>query len=129
MTEALLRPNQRRAIAALLQHGEIAAAAQAANVSRKSIYNWMRDPNFVAALRQAEADALRTLTRKLVSLGSRASGVIEATMTDADASAAVRLRAADTVLARLLQLRELVDLETRVADLESRLEGLNDGTP
>jgi hypothetical protein len=129
MTEPLLRPNQRRAVAALLEHGEIAAAAQAANVSRKSIYNWMRDPNFVAALRQAEADALRTLTRKLVSLGSRASGVIEATMTDADASAAVRLRAADTVLARLLQLRELVDLETRVADLESRLEGLNDGTP
>ena len=32
----------------------------------------------------------------------------------------VRVRAADIVLARLLQLRELVDLDARVAALEAR---------
>jgi hypothetical protein len=87
----------------------------------------LRDADFQAALRQAEGDALRSLTRKLISLGSRATGVIESTMTDTDASAAVRLRAADTVLQRLLQLRELIDLEERVSSLEERLEGVTDG--
>jgi hypothetical protein len=125
MSGTELSPKQRKAIAALVESGEIQQAAEHANCSRGTLYTWLKQPAFLAALKQAETDSLRSLTRKLVSLGSRATGVIEATMSDADASAAVRLKAADTVLARLLQLRELVDLETRVAELESRLEAMN----
>jgi hypothetical protein len=41
-------------------------------------------------------------------------------MNDPETPAATRVRAADVVLARLLQLRELATLEARVADLERR---------
>jgi L-asparaginase II len=125
MSGTELSPKQRKAIAALLAFGEIQLAAEHANCSRGTLYAWLKQPAFLAALKQAEADALRSLTRKLVGLGSRATGVIEATMTEPGVSPAVRLKAADTVLARLLQLRELIDLEERVSSLEERLEATN----
>lgn len=119
MSATELTPKQRRAVAALVEHGEILAAADAADVSRSTLYQWLKTPAFMAALRDAEADALRSLTRSLVSLGKRATGVIAETMDDPKANASTRLRAADVVLTRLLQLRELVDLEERVAALEA----------
>jgi len=69
-------------------------------------------------LHAAEAEALAESTRRLVNLSGQALDTITEVMTDETAPAAVRLRAADTVLARLLQLRELVTLEDRIAALE-----------
>jgi hypothetical protein len=42
-------------------------------------------------------------------------------MTDAEAAASTKVRAADVVLARLLQLRELVSIESRLSALESKI--------
>ncbi len=119
MSQTELSPKQRRAIAALIETGEVLAAADAADVSRTTLYQWLKNPAFTAALRDAEADALRSLTRQLVSLGKRATATIADAMTDPSVNASTRVRAADVVLGRLLQLRELVDLEERVASLEA----------
>jgi hypothetical protein len=129
MTNTSLRPNQRLAIAALIETGQVTDAAAAANVSRDSIHRWLKDDAFLAALREAEADALRALSRSLVALSNKATATIEAVMTDDETTAAVKLRAADVALSRLLAVRELLDLEERVTSLEARLEGLNDGMP
>src|SRR5215211_3754356 len=119
-----LTHKQRRAIPALLNSATIEGAAESAGVSRESLHRWLRtDPAFRDELRAAESEALAEATRRLVGLAARALDTIDAVMGDETAPATVRLRAADTVLARLLQLRELVDLEERVTALERGTAG------
>ncbi len=115
-----LTPKQRRAVAALLTCGDVSAAAQAAGVNRGTLYRWLKQPAFQQALREAEGEALADLQRRLVSLGSDAADVLAAAMQTSEETR-TRLRAADVVLGRLLQLRELIDLERRVSELERRL--------
>jgi hypothetical protein len=116
-------PRQRKAIEALLTTGDKSAAARAAQVRRSTIYRWLRQPHFQAALAEAEAEALVSLSRTLVRLGDKAGRTLESAMDDPDAALSHRIRAADIVLSRLLQLRELVDLEARVCELERKLAG------
>lgn len=115
-----LTPKQQRAVRVLLTTPDVAAAAKEAAVSRETVYRWMQVPAFSTALHAAEADALAAVSRRLVRLADTAASTLEAAMHDEATPAATRVRAADAVLSRLLQLRELVVLEARVAELEAR---------
>ena len=125
VTPQPLTPKQRKAVEALLTTGEVAAAAQAAGVSRDSVYRWLKQPAFLSAVRDAEARALDDLSRLLVRLGRTATATLAKAMGDPAAPYPTRVRAADATLARLLQLRELATLEGRVAELE-KLAGLEE---
>ncbi len=125
-TPQTLTPKQRKAVEALLTVGEVQAAAQAAGVSKDSIYRWLRQPLFLEAVRAAEAQALDDLSRMLVRLGRTAAGTLAKAMSDAATPMATRVRAAEATLGRLLQLRELATLEARVAELE-RAAGIAEG--
>jgi transposase-like protein len=118
VTDSRLRPRQRRAVEALLTTGDVSAAAKDSGVSRESLYRWMKQPAFLAAVREAEAAALDELSRMLVRLGRTAVGTLAKAMSDPKAPWPTRVRAADASLARLLQLRELATLEARVTELE-----------
>jgi phage terminase small subunit len=113
-----LSPKQRRAVEALLTTGDVTAAALEAKVGKSSLYRWLREPVFLAAVREAEAAAIDELSRMLVRLGRTAVGTLAKAMTDPKAPWPTRVRAADASLARLLQLRELATLEARVTELE-----------
>ena len=127
VTPTRLTPKQRKAVEALLTTGEVAAAAQAAGVSRESVYRWLKQPVFLEAVREVEARALDDLSRLLIRLGRTATATLDKAMSDASVPWATRVRAADAALSRLLQLRELATLEARVAELE-RAAGLGEGT-
>ena len=114
-----LRPEQRRLIAALLVENDVTAACEAAEVVRSTAYRWMGQPAFQAALREAERGVLTATSRRLAGLGGRAVQVLKDVMGDPEVPAAVRVRAADAVLAKTLQLRETVDLEERLSALEA----------
>ena len=120
MTEKVT-PKKRKAVEALLTKADIKKAAEAAGVSRKTLYRWLKDADFLAALAEAEAEALATLSRTLVALGDQAVAVLRDAMRDSTAPINARLRAADMVLSRLLQLRELVNLDRRLSNLEARV--------
>jgi len=111
---------QQRAVRALLTTPDVASAAKDAGVSRETVYKWMQVPVFTTALHAAEADALAAVSRRLVRLADTAATTLEAAMHDEATPVATRVRAADAVLSRLLQLRELVSLEERVRELEAR---------
>jgi phage terminase small subunit len=115
-----LTPKQRRAIEALLTTGDVTQAAQEARVSRETIYQWMKRPVFRTALRDGTQQALESLSRSLVGLGDKAVKTLADALEDSAAGPSVRVRAADLVLGRLLQIRELVDLEERVCRLEEQ---------
>ena len=120
MTENLT-PKQNKAVTALLVMPDVTAAATAAGVSRDTVYKWLRDPAFQAVIRSAEAAALASVSRSLVGLADAAVGSLARAMNDESAPLSIRVRAADAVLGRLLQLRELVILEERVRELEERI--------
>jgi len=118
----VLTPAQRRAIAALLLARDVAEAAKSAKVGERTLHRWLADDAaFVAALEDAQRQALDATLRRLTSLAVAATSVIAKVLADEGVSAATRLRAADMVLARLLQWREVMQLEERLAALEAAL--------
>lgn len=114
-----LSTKQRKALEALLQTGEVSHAATTAGVSRDTIYRWMKQPTFAAAVRHAEAQAIDEVSRVLIRLSRSAVGTLAAAMADREGPIGPRVRAADITLNRLLQVRELAVLEERVATLEA----------
>lgn len=118
-----------RAIESLLTKGIVTEAATAAGVSRDTLYRWLKDDTFRQALTEAESEALQTLSRSLVAMGEDASKALRDAMTGKEVPTGAKLRAVDIVLGRLMQLRELINLEERVAEIERRLRGDNPKTP
>jgi len=115
-----LTPRKRKALEALLTSGDISQAANTAGVSRDSVYRWLRDPDFQTALSNGTQAALQGLSQSLLTLGAAAAKTLQAALEDTTAPLAVKLRAADIVLTRLLQMRELVDLDKRLTELEKK---------
>jgi hypothetical protein len=114
-----LTPRQRKAIEILLTSGNIREAAQAAKVSRETIYKWMKAQAFREALKEGSREALERLSRSLMSLGDKAVKALEDALDDPEAKSAAKVRPADVILGRLLQLKELADLEERISALEA----------
>jgi len=117
-----LTPRQRRAVESLLATGDVTEAAAAAGVVRQTVHRWLDQDAFKAALREGEAAKLEALSRSLVRLGNKAAGALEAALDDQTAQPGAKVRAADVVLARLLQLKELTDLEERLTYLEEEMQ-------
>ena len=115
-----LSPVKRRAVLALVEHGAVSKAADACNVSRMSIYRWMREPLFTQALREASESQVEQASRRLTALMSRAIDELERLLSDE--STQQRRLAVDSILSHGIRLRELTELEQRVANLERRME-------
>jgi hypothetical protein len=114
-----ITPKQAKALAALLACGKIGDAAKRAGVTDRTITRWLGEPAFRAALLNAEGEAIDQATRQLLALQPAAIGEIESILQDSSNPAAVRLRAAQAVLDYLLKLRELRNVEERLAALEA----------
>jgi hypothetical protein len=113
-----LTSKQRKALEALLLTGEVSNAASAAHVTRDTVYRWLKQPVFVSAVREAEAEAIDEVSRVLIRLSRSAVGTLAQAMAERDAPIGPRIRAADITLSRLLQVRELAVLEDRLTALE-----------
>ena len=120
-----LRPEQQAAIRTLLT-GTVEEAAKAAGRTRTTIYRWLREPEFKAALAEAEGEALAALSRELVHLGDKAAKALEAVFDNPKETGSVKVRAASVTLSQILKLRELYLLERRVAKIEKDLGDAGD---
>jgi len=115
-----LTPAQKRAISALLTSRDVRGAAEVAGVGERTLHRWLADdPLFRATLTAAEGEAIDATTRRLVGLQDGAIDTIKALLDDKTTPATVRLRAAAAVLDYLLKLRELRNVEARLAALEA----------
>ena len=113
-----LRPEQYRAIAALVSSGRLNEAAQEAGVSSRTLRRWMESYAFEERLRAAEDELVRASARRLGGLVEKALDVLNAVMADDKAAVGHRLRAAALVLESSLRWREQVALEERLLALE-----------
>lgn len=85
-------------IAAILQHGTIKEAAQAAGVAPRTVYDRMEDREFRSLYMAAKNDIIR---KAVFSINEKLSQAIDAVvdiMTDKDNNPAVRLQAAQTII-------------------------------
>jgi hypothetical protein len=113
---------QQKAIAALLSAKDIQAAAAQAGVGERTLHRWLdEDPAFKTALRAAEAQVIDGVVRRLTGSANSALNVVMVIMLDSTTPVSVRLRAAIAILDQLIKLRELNDLEQRIARLEEQL--------
>jgi transposase-like protein len=117
-----LTARQLAAIDALLTAPTIGDAAAAAGVHRNTLRKWLQDAQFCTALHTAGDERIAATVRRLASLSGQAVSVLAEAMAAADTWPA-RIRAADIALARVLQLRELHELERRIAALEAAQNG------
>jgi transposase-like protein len=121
-TEKKLTPQRRRAIEALLTNGNVSQAADDAGVHRSTLYKWMADHEFRSALHDAEAEAVRNLSRTLAGLAAGAAAAFRDGLHESQ-DIKIRLRAAEAVASNLLRLRELVAFEERLSALEAAQRG------
>ena len=121
-----LTPKQEAAVRALLTSKNVGEASGAVGVSERTLYRWLADPDFRAALSVAEGDLLDAATRRLLTLQDDAIGAFEDVLTGGpDVTDTARLRAAQAVLDYLLKLREMRSIEERLAALEAKVRGDN----
>ena len=118
-----LTHRQKKAALALLDHRTKSEAAAAAGVSPRTLYRWLGEPVFKAALAKAEGEAIGEATRDLVMLSKAAIGILEQVMNDQGNPPSVRLRAANSVMGHLVRLRELRNVEERLSNLEVAVYG------
>jgi thiamine phosphate synthase YjbQ (UPF0047 family) len=118
-----ITPKQVQAIQALLTTPTITAAVEKAGIAERTIYRWLADADFQAALTEAESALLRDIQRELLSKSTAAVEEMERVMHNAEADG-TRLRAAQLILEYAAKLRSQAITEERLADIESRLEKL-----
>jgi len=117
-----LTPKQSKAIAALMQARTVSDAANAARVSERTLLRWLALPEFQTALRQAGQDAIDQAVRRLTDLTGKAIDTLSAEMQNDDAPPSAKIRAADVVLSRLMNLRDLNEIERRISELERKIQ-------
>ena len=118
---------QEQAILALLEQPTLEKAAGALKVSEVTLWRWMQKPEFQAAYRQARRDAFSRSVARLQHASQAAVGTLLRVMTDRDAQASSRVRAADIVLQTALRGMEMEDLEARLDRLERLTEERKSG--
>jgi hypothetical protein len=116
---------QQRAITALLSTKSVAEAAKKANVGQRTLFRWLADTAFKRQLAIAEGELVAVATRRLLQYQDSAITVITSIMADKTKPATVRLRASMAIVDYSLKMRELLNIEERLAALEELLAKQN----
>ena len=117
---AKIRPNQRKAIEALITGATMEIAALEAGVTLRTVYVWRTQDNFKQALNEAQNEALSSAVIALSGATVEAVQVLRDIASDEKQKASTRVQAARAILDSAIRLKELHDLENRVQELEKR---------
>lgn len=105
------------AAAVSLAKGEtVAAAADAAGVNERTVRRWLADDEFAARVGELRSTMIDNAVGQLADAAGEAVQTLREML--AAESEPVRVRAARAILAAVVVLRESVELEDRLAELE-----------
>lgn len=118
-----LSPRKRAGVEAILATSTLVAAAKQAKVTEQTVYNWLKDPEFKAALDSAYDDLFTQTCRRLKKLAGEAVERLASEMDDDDPNRD-RIAAADKLLAHALRYADAVEMKQKVQELEQRISDL-----
>ncbi len=122
-----MTPRQQKALAALLTSPSKAAAAKAAGIAPRTLRDYLADPEFQAAYRDAFGNMVEDATRQAQQAISPALSTLREIVEDREEDAQARISAARAILSHGLKLIETTDILNRLAELETAMEGGHDG--
>lgn len=117
-----LTDQQKAAIPALAAGKKYTEAAAEAGVSERTIYNWKKDPEFIAAISRVQSDKMGAVSAKLRDEADSALKTIIDLHEDQENPGMVRYNAAKLVLDLAFRAQEQDVLLQRIEDLEAALD-------
>ena len=121
-SEENLGGKKEAAILALLTSRSVEDAARAADVPVRTLYRWLKEPEFDTEYRRAKRAAFGQAVSRLQQGTGAAAAVMLKLMADTATPASTRLRAADCVFGHAKSAIEMEEIEARVAALEQAAE-------
>ena len=121
-----MTPRQQKALAALLTSPSKAAAAKAAGIAPRTLRDYLADPEFQAAYRDAFGNMVEDATRQAQQAISPAMSTLREIVEDREEDAQARISAARAILSHGLKLIETTDILNRLQELETAMEGGRD---
>ena len=106
------------AILALLTSSSVENAARTANVPPRTLYRWLKEPDFDAEYRRAKRAVFGQAISRLQQGSGAAATTMLKIMLDTTVPPSTRLRASDSVLTHSKAAIELEEIEARVTALE-----------
>lgn len=111
------------AIVALLSQRSIEEAARSIGVDPRTLYRWMKEPEFQVDYRKAKHAAFSQAIARLHQMSSAAATTLGKVMVDASTPPATKVRAAECILNHTSKAIEVEDIEERLAALERGADG------
>jgi hypothetical protein len=111
------------AVAAMLKHGAVPAAAAEVGVSERQVRRWAVLPAFKRALRAERRAMMDGLTSRLAAGASEAEAALREIVNDKKQSAAQRVSAAKILLDNALKTASEADVAARLERIERLAEG------
>src|SRR6202051_4468647 len=99
------------AIVALVSQRSIEDAARACNTPARTLYRWLKEPEFDAAYREARRQAYGQSIARLQQGSAAAATTLLKVMLDAATPHSTRVRAADSVLNHAAKAIEIEDID------------------
>lgn len=121
--KATITAKQHVAVMALLSERTVTDAARVIGVDERTIYRWLKNETFKAALADAQAAAYDAMVRALSSLSASAVNVLADQL--ASGSAALRVKVALAVLDRLSAFYGLRQTESKIGEFEEMINRLS----
>jgi hypothetical protein len=115
--ETELTAKQTRTIEALLVCKSIETTAKKANISKSTLYRWLKDENFQSEFRKAKFSLISNAITTLQRASTTAANMLCEVMNNEETSAGTRVNASRIVLEQAIKCTELEDLEKRITDL------------
>ena len=112
------------AILALLSSRSVEDAARAASVPVRTLYRWLKDPDFCAAYREAKRTSFAQAVARLHQKSSAAVSTLGKVMVDPSTPPSAKIRAADSILNHTARAVEIEDIEARLSVLEAAAKSL-----
>lgn len=119
-SEKGITTKQQKAITALLSERTAGLAAKRAGIAERTLYNWLADPAFRAALRSAESEVLDTVTRRLSAGQTLALDTLEKLIQSARHES-TKLTACVSWLNMFIKYRDIKDIDERLTALEAAI--------
>ena len=122
VSEGKFGRKKEEAIVALMSQRSVDDAARSANVNPRTLYRWMREPEFDIAYRAAKRAAYGQSIARLHQASSAAVTTLLKLMVDQNVPASTRARCADSILAHTAKAIELEDFGARLSAVERATE-------